>query len=168
METGVTLFLEDKFQTGTKAFCIGTGGGCTKASIACGNLMPYLCLVPYPEVTVRKRFSKCTKQNFPCVWSPSGDMVLRAVDQSEASLQTKISWCMSTKSIACGEAWQNHPKRNVIPNLQTRSCMLLAIAAVISRKEVLFSKFGGKIKFFKYRAILKKSSWWKKICWWDW
>ena len=70
-------------------------------------------MVPYPEVTVRKRFSKCTKQKFPCVRSPSGDTVKRAVDQSEASLQTKISCCMSTKTIACGEAWRNHPKRNV-------------------------------------------------------
>ena len=54
-------------------------------------LLHISAMVPYPEVTVRKRFSKCTKQNFPCVRSPSGDTVPRAVDQSEASLQTKIS-----------------------------------------------------------------------------
>ena len=110
------------------------GGGCTKASIACGNLTPYLC---YGALSrgFRKKFSKCTKQNFPCVRSPSGDTVPRAVDQSEASLQTKIRCCMSTKTIACGEAWRNHPKRNVVPILQLDAL----IAAVMSRKEVLFS-----------------------------
>ena len=50
---------------------------------------------------------------------------------------------------ACGEAWRNHLKRNVVP-------MHALIAALISRKEVIFSKFGGKIKFSDYRAILKK------------
>ena len=32
------------------------------------------------------------------------------------------------------------------------------ITAVISRKEVLFSKLGGKIKFSDYRAIVKKAA----------
>ena len=36
------------------------------------------------------------------------------------------------------------------------------IAAVITRKEVFFCKFGGKIKFSDYRAIVKKSSRCKK------
>ena len=129
-----------------------SGGGCTKASIACGNLTPYLCYGAYPEVTVRKRFSKCTKQKFPCVRSPSGDMVPSAVAQSEASLQTKISCCMSTKAISCGEPWRNHPKRNVVPILQTRSCMLLQLQLFLENK--FYSKLGGKIKF--NGAIVKK------------
>ena len=36
------------------------------------------------------------------------------------------------------------------------------IAAVISRKDVLFYKFGGKIKFSDYRAIVKKAACEKK------
>ena len=84
--------------------CPKPGGGCTKASIACGDLTPYLFYGALSRGDVRKRFSKCTKQNFPCVRSPSGETVPRAVDQSESSLQTKISCCMSTKAIACGEA----------------------------------------------------------------
>ena len=62
---------------------------------------------------------------------------------------------MSINTIACGEAWQNHPKRNVAPILQTLHAL---IAAVISRKELLFSKFGGKIKFSYFFSHCKKKA----------
>ena len=100
-------------------------------------------MVPYSEVTVCKRFSECTKQNFPCVRSPSGDTVPRAVDQSEASLQTKISCCMSTKAISCGEAWQNYPKKNVVRILQRRSCMLLQLQLSL-QNTFYFQNLAGK------------------------
>ena len=103
---------EGKTKTSGASWCQEASVGSQQVLGADAQKHPLLALilrhisvmVPYPEVTVRKRFSKCTKQNFPCVRSPSGDTVPRAVDQSAASLQTKISCCMSTKAIACGEA----------------------------------------------------------------
>ena len=102
----------------------GSEGGRTKASIACSNLPPYLCYGALSRGDRMQEIVQMHKTKFSFVRSPSGDTVPRAVDQSEASLQTKISCCMSTKAIACGEAWWYHPKRNVIPILQTKSCML--------------------------------------------
>ena len=58
-----------------------TGGRCTKASIAWGNLTRHLCYGALSRSDRLKRFSKCTKQNFPYVRSPSGDTVPRAVEQ---------------------------------------------------------------------------------------
>ena len=63
-------------------------------------------MVPYPEVTIRKRFSKCTKQNFPSVRFP-GDTVPRAVDKSEASLQTKISCSIEHTEICSMEGFNS-------------------------------------------------------------
>ena len=47
------------------------------------------------------------------------------------------------------------PPQKKRPNFTDEELRAL-IAAVISRKEILFSKFGGKIKFCDYRAIVKK------------
>ena len=46
------------------------------------------------------------------------------------------------------------PPQKKRPNFTDEELRAL-IAAVISRKEVFFSKFGGKIKFCDYRAIVK-------------
>ena len=47
------------------------------------------------------------------------------------------------------------PQKKRRPNFTDEELHAL-IGAVISRKEVLFFKFGGKIKFSDYRAIVKK------------
>ena len=110
-----------------------SGGGCTKASIAYGNLTPYLWYGALSRGDRTQEIFQMNKKKFPCVRSPSGDTVPRAVDQSEASLQTKISCCMWTKVICCGEPWRNHPKRNVVPIFTDEELHAL-ITAVISRK----------------------------------
>ena len=48
------------------------------------------------------------------------------------------------------------PQKKLRPNFTDEELHAL-IAAVISTREVLFSKFGGKIKFSDYRAIVKKA-----------
>ena len=53
------------------------------------------------------------------------------------------------------------PQKEHCPNFTDEELHAL-IAAVISRKEVLFYKFGGKIKFSDYRAIVKKTTGEKK------
>ena len=127
-----------------RCFCASTVGADAQKHPQLAVILRHISvMVPYPEVTVRKRFSKCTKQNFPCLRSPSGDTVPRAVDQSEALLQTKISCCMSTNTIACSDAWRNHPKRNVSPILQTRSCMLLQLQLSLENK-FYFPNLAGK------------------------
>ena len=59
------------------------------------------------------------------------------------------------------------PQKKRRPNFTDQELHAL-IAAVISRKKVLFSKFGRKIKFSDYRATVKKAAGEKEICWWDW
>ena len=49
------------------------------------------------------------------------------------------------------------PQKKRRPNFTDEELHAL-IAAVISRKEVLFSKFDGKIKFSGYRTIVKKAA----------
>ena len=51
-------------------------------------------MVPYPEVTVPKRFSKCTNQNFPCVRSPS-----EACSIGSFVSRTTYRWSVFTLSI---------------------------------------------------------------------
>ena len=53
------------------------------------------------------------------------------------------------------------PPQKKRPNFTDEELRAL-IAAVIARKEVLFSKFGGKINFNDYRAIEKKAAGEKK------
>ena len=48
------------------------------------------------------------------------------------------------------------PPQKKRPNFTDEEVHAL-ISAVVSRKEVLFSKFGGKIKFSDYRATVKKA-----------
>ena len=86
---------------------------------------PYLCYGALSTGDRTQENFQMHRTKFSLRTVPSGDTVPRPVDLSEASLQTKISCCMSTKAISCDEAWRNHPKRNVVPILQTRSCMLL-------------------------------------------
>ena len=49
------------------------------------------------------------------------------------------------------------PQKKRRPNFTNEELHAL-IAAVISRKYVLFSKFGVKIKFNDYRVIVKKAA----------
>ena len=105
-----------------------TGGGCIKASIACGNLTPYLCYGAF--LIQRWPYSR----DFPNAQNKiflaySHLLEIRCQEQwtnqkSRYKLKSAVV-CQQRPFIACGEAWRNHPQRNVVPILQMRKCMLL-------------------------------------------
>ena len=115
-------------------------------------------MVPYPEVTVRKRFSKCTKKNFLAYGH------LLEIRCQEHWTNQKPRYKLKS-AVVCQQrplVAVRPPQKKHRPNFTDEELHDL-IDAVIPRKEVLFSKFGGKIKFGDYRAIVRKAAGKKKM-----
>ena len=143
------------------------GGGCTKASIACGNLTPYLCYGDLSRGDRMQEIFQMHKIKFS-LRTVCHLLELRCQEQwTNQKPRYKLKSAVVCQQRHCLWWGMTEPPQKKRPNFTDEELRAL-IAGVISRKEVLFSKFGGKIKFCDYRAIVKKSSRWKKIFWWDW
>ena len=101
------------------------GGGYTKAFIACGDLTPYLCYGAFSRGNRTQEIFQMHKTKFSLrtvtFWrygTKSSGPIRSLVTNKNQLLYVNKGHCLR-----CGMA--EPPKRNVIPILQMRSCMLL-------------------------------------------